>query len=87
MAIARKCSHCGADVVITGRDEEVLRRICDENKGLKYIVSDVTVLEAHDSFLESCEKILGGKCDTLVNNAGISLHEGWYDSGNAGKLG
>lgn len=60
--------RCGADVVICGRREEVLREACDE-LGCSYVVADVrepegcanvvdTVLERH------------GRLDVLVNNAG-----------------
>ena len=78
LSIAKKCLDYGANVVISGRNEVTLVNACNSNKHLKYIVADINNISSHEEFIQQCEYILGGKCDSLINNAGISLHEGWY---------
>lgn len=74
LAMARRFVAEGADVLICGRDEE---RLKDSAKkiGAKYLALDVTDAGDFDSFIDEADKKLGG-LDCLVNNAGISLHEG-----------
>lgn len=80
LAIAHKCADEGATVVISGRDEDALKKACDSHKGMSYVVFDVCNISGIPDFLDNCEQCAGGVLDTLVNNAGISLHEGWYDA-------
>lgn len=77
-AIAKKCIASGAKVLITGRNEDTLQEACSGIEGLFYYAMDVTDFSKHSSLFEESEKMMGGKADTLVNNAGISLHEGWF---------
>lgn len=79
-AIAKKCIASGANVLITGRNEETLKSAVDDNEKMSYIPMDVTDFNNYSAFFDEAERILDGKIDTLVNNAGISLHEGWYES-------
>lgn len=83
-SIAKKCVERGARVVISGREEATLKRTCmqigDINKNIKYVVFDVCSFDKYKDFLDECEEALGDKLDTLINNAGISLHEGWYEA-------
>lgn len=74
LAMARKFTDEGADVLIAGRNEEKLKEI-SETIGCKYIQYDVTDFSHMDEFIEKADKMLGGS-NVLVNNAGISLHEG-----------
>ena len=73
--IARKCRQEGASVLIAGRDERVLQeasqRLCD----CPYLVFDVRRTAGIAAFLSEADRLLGGRVDCLVNNAGISLHE------------
>lgn len=80
LAIAKKCVDCGANVLITGRNEESLKNACRYSEKMHFIPFDITEIDKYHIFFDEVEKLLGGKIDTLVNNAGISLHEGWFES-------
>lgn len=72
-AIARRLIDEGAKVIISGRNEESLKKCCEE-VGCKYLTLDMLDISSFDSFIENAEYELGG-LDCLVNNAGVSLHE------------
>lgn len=73
--IAKKCISEGAKVLITGRNEDNLRRVSSKlGKKCSYIVFDVSSINDIKDFIDkSFEKM--GNIDCLINNAGISLHE------------
>lgn len=73
-AMAKKFISEGASVLISGRNEETLKKVSQEI-GCKYITFDVSEFSKIDEFLTKADTLLGG-ADCLVNNAGISLHEG-----------
>lgn len=75
-AIAKKCISEGANVIISGRNENTLKK-ANENLGkkCKYIIHDISEIETIDNFLEKCKEIFEGDIDSLVSNAGISFHE------------
>ena len=73
-AMAKKFTDEGAEVLITGRDEEKLEKAAKEI-GCKYMQYDVTDFTHMDEFIKEADDLLGG-ANVLVNNAGISLHEG-----------
>lgn len=75
--IAKKCVSEGANVIIVGRNEDILKK-AKEGLGNKcnYIVCDVSSVTDIKLCIEQAEKICNGKVDSLVSNAGISLHEG-----------
>lgn len=72
-AMAEKFTNEGADVLITGRNEESLKRSARQI-GCKYSVLDVRDVKSFQSFIDKSDHALGG-IDSLVCNAGISLHE------------
>lgn len=72
-AMAKRFIEDGAEVLITGRNEDVLRESSFQ-LGCKYHVMDVTDFASFRSFIYEADAILNG-VNTLVNNAGISLHE------------
>ena len=72
-AMAKKFVSEGADVLITGRNEDKLKKSSDDI-GCKYLVYDVTDFDGAEKFIEKADEMLNG-IDTLVNNAGVSLHE------------
>ena len=72
--IARKCVLEGANVLIVGRNENTLLHASKELY-CKYIVYDLTNLEQISDMLNKAIKMLDGRIDCLINNAGISLHE------------
>ena len=72
--IAKKLSSEKAKVIITGRNEEKLKRAVNEiGNDVEYIVYDVK--KCDNSFIKTIYNKFG-KIDCLINNAGISLHEG-----------
>lgn len=72
-AMAHKFTEEGASVLITGRNEESLRKASLEI-GCRYAILDIQDVDKFDSFVTEAEQILAG-FDCLVNNAGVSLHE------------
>lgn len=76
--IARKCVAEGAQVLICGRNEETLKNAQVQlGDKCQYICFDVSNVAAMSKFLDEVFTRMGG-CDSLVNNAGISLHEGSF---------
>lgn len=72
--MAKKFVAEGARVIITGRNEKQLIK-ASENIGCDFIVLDVTKFNEIEPILKSIDQRIGG-FNVLVNNAGISLHEG-----------
>lgn len=72
-SMAEKFVKEGAYVLIAGRNESVLKATADKI-GCQYLTLDVSDVSSFDSFIEKSEELLGG-ITSLVNNAGISLHE------------
>lgn len=72
--IAQKLSNEGAKVIITGRKEEKLKKAVNEiRNNVEYMVYDVRKCDS--DFMKTIYNKFG-KIDCLINNAGISLHEG-----------
>lgn len=76
LAMARKFVSAGAKVLITGRREDVLAKSAAE-LGCEYAVLDVTKPDTFEQFFVTAKAKLG-RIDALVNNAGVSLHEGSF---------
>lgn len=75
-AIAKKCISEGANVLISGRNEETLKKVKEElGERLNYIVHDISNVESIEKFINDAKNMFNGKIDSLVSNAGISLHE------------
>lgn len=72
-AMAKKFVQEGASVLITGRNEDTLKKTSEEI-GCSYMVLDMMSPEKFDKFISEAESKLDG-LDILVNNAGVSLHE------------
>lgn len=73
-SFAKKFVEEGAEVLITGRSVHKLEEMSKE-LGCKYLSFDVSDFANFDKFLSEANSILGG-ANVLINNAGISLHEG-----------
>lgn len=72
-SMAKRFVSEGADVLIAGRNEEVLKKSANEI-GCKYLQLDVLDTNGFKDFIREADNVLGG-ANCLVNNAGISLHE------------
>jgi short-subunit dehydrogenase len=77
LATAREAARRGARVVLTSRNEEDLRRACNEIRSqggrAVYVVADVTDAAAVERVAEVAIQEFGG-FDTWVNNAGVSIY-------------
>lgn len=71
--MAAKFAAEGAAVLIAGRNAAQLRDTAAKI-GCSYLPLDVQDTSSFANFLEDADNVLGG-ADSLVNNAGISLHE------------
>lgn len=76
LAMAKKFISEGAKVLITGRRENVLAKAAGE-LGCEYEVLDVSKPDTFEQFFITAKAKLG-RIDALVNNAGVSLHEGSF---------
>lgn len=76
--IAKRCIAEGANVLITGRNEEKLIKASEElGENCLWQTFDVSNVAELDEFLQRVERqFRGQKIYGLVSNAGISLHEG-----------
>lgn len=77
--IAKQAIAEGANVLICGRNEESLKNA--QNKlgyKCKTLTFDIANVSGMDSFLTEAFRLLEGRIDCLVNNAGISFHEGSF---------
>lgn len=72
-SMAKKFVEEGANVLIAGRNEDILKKSA-EAIGCLYLQLDVQSIASFESFIKHADEILGG-VNCLVNNAGISLHE------------
>jgi 3-oxoacyl-[acyl-carrier protein] reductase len=62
----------GAKVVITGRDEDKLNKVAQEIGAIP-LLFDIADLEFIPKMTTKAIELLGGKIDTLINNAGIGV--------------
>lgn len=76
--MAQTCIAEGAEVLITGRNEERLKESSEQlGSNCKYLVFDVQNVSKMSDFFKEASRIFDNKkIDCLVSNAGISLHEG-----------
>lgn len=75
-AMAEAAIRQGADVCIAGRDESALRHArASLGERCQFVPFDIADANRSFDFLLTADKLLGG-ADTLICNAGISLHEG-----------
>lgn len=80
-SIAKKCISEGANIVITGRNEETLKKASKQlGNNSKYVVFDISNVEKMKEFIKKCHECFNGNIDSLVANAGISLHENIFNN-------
>lgn len=73
-AMAKRFCEEGAKVLITGRNRIKLEESASQI-GCSFLQLDVQKVDLFDAFLDKAWEILG-QVDCLVNNAGVSHHEG-----------
>lgn len=75
LSIAKKIINAGGKVIITSRNENELNKIQKElGENCYAIKHDISNIKENDLMLERATKHFG-VIDSLINNAGISLHE------------
>lgn len=79
LAIAKRFLDEGARVIITGRDEIKLQKVCSELKGknISFICWDIS--DVHKTKLIFDQKIRKEKIDIFVNNAGVYDKDNWQN--------
>lgn len=76
-SIAKRSIAEGAKVIITGRNEESLKKAKKKlGDQAEYLVLDVTNIDEFTNIFIKAEELLNSKIDCLVSNAGVSFHEG-----------
>ena len=75
-AMAKKFRAEGAEVLIAGRNAETLEKSAAEI-GCRYLPLDLGNVADFPEFIKQSAQRLGG-VNTLVNNAGVSLHESGF---------
>lgn len=75
-AIAKKCVECGADVIITGRNEDKLKEAVKKIGGsyIHYVTWDIRDINDIEKKLDECNKRYG-EINVLINNAGVQPEE------------
>lgn len=74
--IALKIVEWGGRVVITGRNETLLKEVSNLHDDISYIVCDIKNLNEYKQLIHKSEELLNGTLNSLVLNAGVSNHEG-----------
>lgn len=78
--MAKKLLSEGANVIITGRNEDTLRNASKELGGCPFLCFDSNNIEEMSTFFEKAQEIIQCDINCLINNAGISLHEHSYEN-------
>lgn len=74
LAIANRCVSSGAEILICGRDSNILEEEA-KRLGCQWQVLDMLNVSSFPAFMDDVFSETGFNADTLVCNAGISLHE------------
>ncbi|MBB5182661.1 SDR family NAD(P)-dependent oxidoreductase [Catenisphaera adipataccumulans] len=69
LGIAKAFAEQGADVVIAGRHEDVLKKACEENEHFYYVKADITKSDDISRIVQYIKEKFQ-RLDILVNNAG-----------------
>ena len=71
-SIIKKLYDAGANILATGTKSEKLEELKKEFQNIKVLKFDISQIDDLENFIEDATKQLGGKLDSLVNNAGIT---------------
>ncbi len=71
-AIIDKLISAGANIIVTGTNEEKLKTIQDKYKEIDVMKFNLSDHGGIDKFVEDCSENFSNKIDVLINNAGIT---------------
>ena len=71
-SIIKKLYDAGANILATGTKSEKLEELKKQFQNIKILKFDISQIDNLENFIEDATKQLGGKLDSLVNNAGIT---------------
>lgn len=79
LAMAKKCVACGAQVIITGRNQSKLERALAEigNDRCMSLVWDISTTNDIENRIEECVSKFHGEISVLINNAGVPPTKFW----------
>ena len=72
-SIIKKLYDSGANILATGTKLEKLESLKKEFQNIQILKFDISQTDNLENFIEEATKILGGKLDCIINNAGITL--------------
>ena len=71
-SIVKKLYDAGANILATGTKKEKLEELKKKFENIKVLKFDISQNDNLENFIEEATKLLEGKIDCLVNNAGIT---------------
>ena len=72
-SIIKKLYDSGANILATGTKLEKLESLKKEFQNIQILKFDISQTDNLENFIEEATKLLGGKLDCIINNAGITL--------------
>ena len=71
-SIIKKLYDSGANILATGTKSEKLGSLKKKFQNIQILKFDISQTDNLENFIEEATKLLGGKLDCIVNNAGIT---------------
>ena len=71
-SIIKKLSEGGANLLATGTRNEKLEELKSKFQKINILKFDISQIDKIEDFVENATKLLGGRLDCIVNNAGIN---------------
>ena len=72
-SIIKKLYDSGANILATGTKNEKLESLKRKFQNIQILKFDISQTDNLENFIEEATKLLGGKLDCIINNAGITL--------------
>jgi len=72
-SIIKKLYDSGANILATGTKNEKLESLKKKFQNIQILKFDISQTDNLENFIEEATKLLGGKLDCIINNAGITL--------------
>ena len=72
-SIIKKLYDSGANILATGTKNEKLESLKKKFQNIQILKFDISQTGNLENFIEEATKLLGGKLDCIINNAGITL--------------